>query len=151
MPTAPNRNRFPEAVPERIVHWRESRSLDGPYFPNLVGIEIEEIREGYARMRLPFKPELNHAFGVVHGGVTATLIDTVVVPAIGSLYDEQQRLATVDMNVKYLGAVVGEDMVAEGWVEKQGRTICFCRAEVRTPSGQLVATGTHVYSVAPPL
>ena len=86
----------------------------------------------------------------MHGGAIATLIDTVVVPAIVSVYPDGTGLLTIDMQVQYMGPVVKQDAVAEGWVEKRGRTLCFCRAEVRVASGELVATGTLVYGVRPP-
>jgi uncharacterized protein (TIGR00369 family) len=125
--------------------------LERVFFPSFVGLQLEEVREGYARMRLPYRPELDQPVGVLHGGAIATLIDTVVVPAIGSVYPDRQRLLTIDMQVQYLGPVAKQDAVAEGWVEKRGRSLCFCRVEVRTASGELAATGTLVYGVRPPV
>ena len=120
------------------------------FFPALVGLVLEEVRTDYARMRLPFRPELNQPVGVVHGGAIATLIDTVVVPAIGGGYDQMPFMVTVDMYVQYLDAIRGEDAVAEGWIEKRGRSTVFCRAEVRAASGALAATGALVYKIGRP-
>lgn len=117
------------------------------HFPHFVGLALEEVRCDYARMRLPFRPELNQPHGVVHGGALATLVDTVVVPAIASAYDAKPRCLTLNLQVQFLAPLVGEDAIAEGWVEKRGRSICFCRAEVRSASGTLVATGNLVYKV----
>ena len=114
----------------------------------MVGLVLEEVRSGYGRMRLPYRPELRQPAGVVHGGAIATLIDTVVVPAVGGVYEERPRMLTIGMNVRYLGALVAEDAVGEGWVEQRGRSIVFCRAEVRSGSGALVADGTLVYKVS---
>ena len=72
---------------DRAARWSRFGRWEERYFPNVVGLELEEVRLDYARMRLPFRPELNQPAGVVHGGAIATLIDTVVVPAIGSAYD----------------------------------------------------------------
>ena len=122
---------------------------DATYFPQLVGLEVEELRTDYARMRLPYRPELNQPAGVVHGGAIATLIDTVVVPAIGTGYDVRPRMLTVSMNVQYLGAVVEEDAIGEGWIEQRGRSMVFCRAEVTgANSGKLCANATLVYKVS---
>ena len=143
-------DRFPPLPEHRAATWSGFGSWQEEYFASLVGLEVEEIRTDYARMRLPFRSQLNQPAGVVHGGAVATLIDTVVVPAIGGGYDEQPRMVTVSMNIRYLGALVGEDAVAEGWVEQRGRSIVFCGAEVRTPSGALVADGTLVYKVSLP-
>lgn len=149
--TSLHADRF-DPVDEAIAaRWAKfPHGLGRTYFPTLVGLEIEEVRTDYARMRLPFRPELEQPAGVVHGGAIATLIDTVVVPAVGQAYDVGWAYFTVQMDVRYIGAVVAEDAIAEGWVEQRGRTLVFCRAEVRTPSGKLAADGTLVYTIRPP-
>jgi len=141
--------RFEPLAPEQEAIWQVFPGGAGVYFPTVVGLRIEEVRRDYARMRLPYRPELDQPAGVMHGGAIATLIDTVVVPAVASAYDHRPRMLTVNMVVQYLGAVVGEDAVAEGWVQKRGRSMVFCRAEVRTEQAGLVATGELVYAVRP--
>ena len=100
-------------------------------------------------MRLPFRSEFEQPAGVVHGGALATLIDTVVVPAVGSAYDVPVAMLTLSMTINFVGAVVGEDAVAEGWVERRGRATVFCRAEVRTAGRGLVTSASLVYTVRP--
>jgi uncharacterized protein (TIGR00369 family) len=100
-------------------------------------------------MRLPWRPELAQPAGVMHGGALATLVDTVVVPAIGAAYDEVPIMLTVDMHLRYLGAVRDEDAVAEGWVVRRGRSTVFCDAVVRAASGVAAAAGSLVYTVRP--
>ncbi len=146
--SAPNADRFPPLPEERALLWRGFGRWETVYFPRLVGIDLEEVRTDYARMRLPFRPELNQPAAVVHGGAIATLIDTVVVPAIGSAYEELRALFTIQMQVEYLDPIVGEDAIAEGWIEKRGRSTVFCRVEVRTPGGTLAATGTLIYKIS---
>ncbi|MFQ5515237.1 MAG: PaaI family thioesterase [Myxococcota bacterium] len=153
MSTSPAAARFPELPPERRERWlRFPRlpGLDRPLLPAHLGLVLEEVRLDYARMRLPYRPELDQPLGVVHGGAIAALIDTVVVPAIGSAYAGPAGLLTLDMQIQYVGALREEDAIAEGWVEKRGRSICFCRAEVRAASGDLVALGMLTYKVRPP-
>lgn len=136
---------LPRSIAER---WADFGSWpDAVYFPNLVGIEVEELRRDYARMRLPWRPELNQPQGLMHGGAIATLIDTVVVPAIGTAYDDPRPFSTIEMSVRYLGPVRSEDLVAEGWVTRRGRRVVFCDVEVRTASAVKVATGSLIYIV----
>ena len=152
MTVAPNAARF-EPLPDDVAaRWNGfPRFDDVVYFPRLVGLVLEEVRRDYARMRLPFRLELRQPAGMVHGGAIATLIDTVVVPAIGSAYEERRRLLTIGMSIQYVGGVANEDAVAEGWVERRGRSIVFSRVEVRTGAGDLAATASVVYKVGGPL
>lgn len=123
---------------------------DEAFFPSLVGLQVEEVRVDYARMRLPYRPRLNQPAGVVHGGAIATLIDTVVVPAIGGAYDTMPVMLTIDMQIRYLGAARESDLVAEGWITKRGKSTVFCQAEVRDAGGELVAEGWHTYRIIHP-
>jgi uncharacterized protein (TIGR00369 family) len=135
---------------ERAERWRDFPGQEAVYFPRLVGLVLEEVRLDYARMRLPYRAALDQPAGVVHGGAIATLIDTVVVPAIGSAYPERRPLFTITMQVQYLEPVVREDAIAEAWVEKRGRSTVFCRVEVRTAADKLASTGAVVYKVGTP-
>ena len=146
---APNADRFAPLAPEQVEKWANFGAWDRTYFPSVVGVKLEEMRTDYARMRLPYRAELNQPAGVVHGGALATLIDTVVVPAVGGAYPEVPVMLTLSMTVNYVGAVVGEDAVAEGWVIRRGRSIVFCEVEVRTASARLAATASLVYQVRP--
>ena len=148
MSIANHADRFTPLPPERLAAWEGFPGSDRTYFPHVVGLRLDEVRYDYARMRLPFRPELNQPGGVVHGGAIATLVDTVVVPAIASGYPERRPLFTINMLVQYMEPVVNEDAVAEAWVEKRGRSIVFCRVEVMTASGKLAATGSIVYTVS---
>lgn len=140
--------KLPADVEER---WLRFGQWDRVYFPKLVGLRVEAVRLDYCRMILPFKPELEQPMGIVHGGAIATLVDAVVVPAIGSAYGPEVGFSTIDMHVQYLSALVKEDAVAEGIVVKRGRTIVFCEANVHgRTSGKPLARGSLTYSVTSP-
>jgi uncharacterized protein (TIGR00369 family) len=142
--------RFAALPVGQAERWAGFPGTDRVYFPRLVGLVLEEVRADYARMRLPYRDELDQPAGVVHGGAIATLIDTAVVPAIGSAYPERRPLFTINMLVQYMEPVVREDAIAEAWIEKRGRSTVFCRVEVATASGKVAATGSLVYKVGTP-
>jgi uncharacterized protein (TIGR00369 family) len=147
--TGTNRaEQFATLPPERVAHWSRFGKWNTVYFPQLLGFDLEEVRLDYARMRAPYRPEFRQPAGVVHGGVIATLLDTVVVPAVGAAYEVQPELFTIDMQLRYLAPIVDEDLVAEGWVVRRGRSIVYLDAEVRGGSGVLAATATLVYKVS---
>ena len=128
--------------------WLGFGQWDVTYFPKLVGMIVDEVRVGYCRMRLPWRIEITQPAGVAHGGSIATLIDSVVVPAIGSGYETNRGFVTLDMHVQYLGALVDQDAIAEGWVTQRGRSIVFCEAEVvGASSGRRIAHGMLTYKL----
>jgi uncharacterized protein (TIGR00369 family) len=139
---------------EKIPEAREQFILQGMTshapFPNFLGMRFEEVRLDYGRIVLPFRPEFNQPAGMIHGGVIASLIDTVVVGALLSALDAPPRkLLTIDLHVHYFDAGIEEDLVAEGWVKRRGRSTAFVGAEVATVSGKLIAEGNMAYRIVP--
>jgi uncharacterized protein (TIGR00369 family) len=147
--TSHNRaDQFDPLPAERALRWSKFGRWETVFFPQFLGLEVEELRTDYARMRLAYRPEFRQPAGVWHGGVIASMLDTVVVPAIGGAYDEPRQLFTIDMQLRYLAPIGEEDAVAEGWVVRRGRSIVYCDAEVQTASGAVAATATLVYKVS---
>ena len=140
---------FPPMPDELAERWGRFPHWDQDTNYNLhLGFVVEDMRAGYARLRLPIRPEVMQPAGIMHGGAIASLIDTAVVPAIGTAGVDPTRMVTISMNIDYMGAITDEDAVCEGWVTKQGRSIVFCSAEVTgANSGRVCATGTLVYKV----
>ncbi len=142
-------DRFTPVTPEVAALWKGYGHWEAVHFPSLIGLSVEDVRIDYCRMRLPWRTEITQPAGVAHGGAISTLVDSVVVPAIGAAYDEPMRLATISLNVNFLGALIDEDAIGEGWVTQRGRTIVFCQAEVRgATSDRLVAMASLTYRVA---
>ena len=138
---------FDPLAPEIAKRWSNFLAWDDRmYFPQLIGLEVEELRMDYARLRLPWREENTQPAGIIHGGAIATIIDSVVVPAIGVAYDGDMAYSTIDLAVQYLRPLAS-DAVGEGWVVKRGRSIVFTQAEVFDDQGRTVALGTATYAV----
>jgi uncharacterized protein (TIGR00369 family) len=154
MPSTESTNRAAQHEPlpeDRAARWAKFGHWDEPLFPNVVGLVLEEVRVDYSRMRLPYRPELRQPGGMVHGGAIATLIDTVVVPALASTYDETPLLLTIDLQIRFLNAAKETDLIGEGWVVRRGRSVSFCQAEIRRAvDNEVVAEGWLVYKVSAP-
>ncbi|MGD9995580.1 MAG: PaaI family thioesterase [Ilumatobacteraceae bacterium] len=137
---------LPDDVSRR---WMKFGRDEAELFVKLLGLVVEEVRTDYCRMRMPFREGLNQAAGIVHGGAIAGLLDSVVVPVVGSAYGREARYSTVDMHVQFMSALVGEDAVAEGWVVKRGRSLVFCESEVvGASSGKTIARSVLTYHVS---
>lgn len=141
-------DRFPPLPQEAAERWADFPLWEQTTnFAAHLGFVVEEMRQDYARLRLPARQEMNQPAGIMHGGAIASLIDTTVVPAVGWSAGGNS-FVTISMDVQYMSAVAGEDAVCEGWIEKRGKSIAFCRAEVRgADSGKLCATASLVYKV----
>ena len=120
--------------------WRKFATRPTIMFPQLLGIEIEEVRHGYCRMRMPFRQEMKQAAGLVHGGALASLLDSVLVRRSARLCPQGSLYSTVDLHVQYLAALADDDAIAERWIVRQGKRTVFGESEaIAASSGRLVA------------
>ena len=71
---------FDLLAPDVSERWSRFGHWDRVFFPNLLGMTVQEVRVDYCRMLMPYKPELDQPAGLVHGGAIASLLDAVVVP-----------------------------------------------------------------------
>ncbi len=110
-------------------------------FLSHMGIRMEEMREGYCRSRMPVSNLLN-AFGGIHGGAYAALLDNVTYWALYCSMDEDMGYTTIDLTVSDLRSTKAGEVVCEGRVIKHGRTISLTEAEVRDGDGRLLAHAT---------
>lgn len=139
-----------DLLPDDVAaRWLKFGSWDRIFYPSFLGMTVQEVRADYCRMLMQYKPELDQPQGLVHGGAIASLLDAVVVPAVGAAYAREVRFSTVDMHVQYMSAAKQEDLIAEGWVTKRGRSVVFCESEaIGATSGKVVARSVLTYNVS---
>lgn len=118
-------------------------------FVALTGIELLEIGDGHAELRLPFRDELATTGTVVHGGAIATLVDTAAMTAAwaGAELPDELRGATVALTVTYLAPATGVDVTAVAEVIRRGRRLTTVRVDATTPDGTAVAAGLVTYQL----
>ena len=116
-----------------------------------IGAEMEELREGYARLSLVVGPQHTNPLGGMHGGVITTMMDSSLGAALWALRGEEAtRLphATVEMNASFLsGARAGDRIVVEGRVIRRGKSVAFGEAEARRNGEELIAKGRLTFAI----
>lgn len=105
-------------------------------------------REGDdAGLRIVTEPEHGNRNGTVHGGLIATLIDTVMGDAVRAGLDEGESSATVSMTITYLSpGQIGSELIASAEVRKRGGSLVMAEADI--VSGEdAVAHGVATYAI----
>ncbi len=116
-----------------------------PYLKHL-GIELVEIEVGRAVMKLPMKEELRQPYGLLHGGATASLIDTATAFAVVSVTTREEKATTVDLTVHYLRPVINETTICTATIVRAGKRLITVSAEVYNDQGKLIATALSTYA-----
>ena len=124
---------------------------EGLPFHKHLGIRVEELREGYARLRIPFRPELvgDSRRPALHGGVISTLADVCGGFAIWTCCRLDDRIATIDLGVDYLRPAAAKDLFAEATVRLLGNRVGNAHVVLWSEGApdQHVAVGRAVYNI----
>lgn len=113
-------------------------------FTQHLGVQIEEWREGFARLSLTLRPELLNMSDSAHGGVLATLIDQACSRA-GSYRQPPalpRRVLTLSLNINYTGRAAAGTVHAEGHYRGGGNKVFFADARIVDTNGIEIAFGT---------
>ena len=119
-------------------------TLPSPPALVLLGIEMAEAEPGRIVMRLLPGEHLYNPLGSVHGGMIATLLDSVMGCAVHSTLPQGRGYTTLEIKVNYLRAVTeGAGVVsAEGRVVQAGRQAAVAEARLTDAAGKLYATAS---------
>lgn len=121
-----------------------------PYF-ELQTMSLLEIEYGYSKMEIDLKRDHLQPFGIVHGGVFASIIDAAGFWAVFSEADPNVGMTTVELKINYLAPAVDGKLVATGNCIRMGKTLGLGEAKVENESGKLLAHGTTTLMVQPNL
>ncbi len=111
-------------------------------FITWIGIELDGLETDRAVVRLePGRQHLN-PYGIVHGGVYATMADTAA--AIAARTDGRDYV-TQCSSLNYLHSQSEGMLRAEARVRHRGRSTCVVEVEVTGTDGKLLATGTMTF------
>ena len=123
----------PDALADKVARSMLAAEGTGPAW----GIEIEEAREGYARIRMILRADMLNGHGIAHGGIVFSLADTAFAYACNS-----RNLTTVaaQASIVFLApAREGEILIAECREQALvGRSGVY-NASVRTEDGRAIA------------
>lgn len=117
-------------------------------FDDVMGFDVAEWREGFARIRLEVADVHRNRQGYVHGGVIGALIDGAGLwagnydPATGGA----RGAATVSTACNFIGGAKGGVLLAEGSLVRAGKSMYFATATVLdAATGAVLATGHGAY------
>lgn len=123
-------------------------------FNRFLGIRATDLRAGFARLELPFRPEWigNWLRPALHGGVISTLVDTSGGAAVMTLIAPRGSVATIDLRVDYLLPGEPRILVCESTVVRMGNRVASVDSRAFHPDApdRPIATGKAVYSVRRP-
>lgn len=125
-----------DALARRIAETLLSREGTGPAW----GVEIEDAREGYARIRMKLRDDMLNGHRIAHGGMIFALADTAFAYACNS---RNESTVAQSASISFLApANAGEVLVAEAReTARSGRSGVY-QVSVRGADGRVIAEFT---------
>ncbi len=117
-----------------------------PYWA-LLGMEIVDVKKGWAQVRLPFKEELLQPLGVAHGGAIFSPADSAVAMALIGLVERDEFFSTIEMKINYLIPFREGEITAEARIIYKGSKTALGDVEIRNAAGDLIAKGLATYMI----
>lgn len=136
---------------ELLHRWMAAGDSVGGFLKRL-GSHPVEAREGFVRVVCDIDPGHANFIGLVHGGVTAALIDMAGGAAVMSILKPGQTLVTSDLTMRFLNAAPSDTarLEASGTLTYRDDRKAVVAAEVRTDTGVLIAQGTVGVAIRSP-
>ena len=119
-------------------------TIPPPPIAVLLGFEIVELSEGKATFAVVPGEHHYNPIGVVHGGVAATLLDTVMGCAVHTRLPRGRAYTSLDVQVRYLRPLTVKTgrVLCTGAAVHVGARTATAEGRLVDEAGKLYATGT---------
>ena len=135
---------------EFLARWVRPEIPPPPALPVLFGMQWVEIGPERVVLRLEPAEWMFTFLGAVHGGITATALDTVLGSALHTTLPAGTAYATSDLQIRYLRALTPDagSVMASATVVHAGRRYATAEGRVEVEAtGKLIATGTAGFAM----
>lgn len=139
------------ADPKRTAITPEQRAfaenaLHNLPFSKLIGMRLVDLQPDEAVISIEMRDDLRQPSGVLHGGVTATLIDTAMAFAVRTRLGIDEATATVDLTIHYLRPHITGTFTCTAKIVRAGKRIFTVSADVVNQDGKHIATAVSTYT-----
>ena len=138
-------------APDALAAEVARRMWGGDRATQALGMELLEVRAGYARLRMPVRRDMTNGHGICHGGFMFLLADSTFAFACNS---HNQRAVAASAEIHFIASAhEGDVLTAEGVeqhlagrsgvydmrvTDQSGRLIALFRGKSATIKGQFV-------------
>lgn len=128
---------------ELLQRWADKARTVGGY-PQRLAVRPVEFEEGFVRLELDIDPGHANFMGLVHGGVSASLIDVAGGSAVMTILRPGQHLLTTDLSMRFLNAAPIDctRLDTVGRISYRDDRKVVVEATVATDTGLVIAQGT---------
>lgn len=114
-------------------------------FEHSLRLRVTRRHKDGVTVAFPVTDGLLNSTGVLHGGVTASVVDETAWFAIVDQLGEKIAMTTSELKVNYLRPIAGVKGTARGVRLRMGKRLCVVRVDVFDAQRRLAAMGVATY------
>jgi len=117
------------------------------YLAAMTHIETRLSDNNEYEITLPIQPLIENPLKMVHGGMTATLLDTTMGSIVHQSLPPELTALTAEMNVHYLKPGIGGHLRCVATLTHKGKQLCVTEGKVYDDNEKLVAMATATFFI----
>jgi len=105
-----------------------------------LGIEFTEIGNDYIIARMPVNEKTQQPMGLLHGGASAALAESIGSTGTYLMIDPEQKIAVgLEINANHVGSVHSGFVYGKGTIVHKGKTTHIWNIEIRDEKEKLIS------------
>jgi uncharacterized protein (TIGR00369 family) len=126
---------------------RKQSKKNGSYLGGILGSTSRITDEKQYEMIIPNTDLIQNSLNIVHGGITATLLDSAMGSLVHYHLPEGQAAVTSEIKINYLAPGKGKELRCLANIIHQGSKIVVAEGKVFRDDGKLIAHATGSFFV----
>lgn len=120
--------------PNEIV---KTGMYDNDAFSQWLGIELLDIQQGYAKVKMTVREEMTNGFKIAHGGISFSLADSAFAFASNSW---GEHAVSIETSISHTRPVmVGDTLIAETNLQNKSKRLAIYHVTVVNQNDKVVA------------
>ncbi|USK69759.1 hotdog fold thioesterase [Peribacillus asahii] len=123
------------------------RNVEGTLM-NSLGIKIKELSEGKVIATMPVDERTRQPFGLLHGGASVALAETVA--SVGGFYlvdQTKEAVVGLEINANHIRGKRSGQVIAEGTILHRGRKTMVWDVKIRDEQDKLICVSRCTLAV----
>ncbi|WP_404331379.1 PaaI family thioesterase [Mesobacillus maritimus] len=121
-------------------------SENGTYIGHILQMKQNHEVDTF-ELTLQLSSLVNNNLDILHGGITATILDTAMGTMVNRVLPEGQTAVTNQLNIHYLAPGIGSQIACKAKIVHQGSKTMVMEAEVQRDDGKKIAHATGTFFI----
>lgn len=116
------------------------------YINSILQMEYRKV-EDEIEITIPLNQLVQNPLNILHGGITATVIDTAMGAIVHSVLPDSKAAVTTSLNIHYIAPGIGESITCKAKIDHHGSKTMLVSADVFRSDGKKIAQASGSFFI----